>query len=126
MVASVDGLDVIDGRAASRSNSGYVLRPQGELIVKASVRVTLRWHPLPLVDRKMPMLQTQIMVPSKYRCDWYCDLPATVYGRLQTKPQMHLNMHLHPKAFPWIKAFVFPEHYMVVRMLPLFLNEMAS
>jgi predicted ribosome quality control (RQC) complex YloA/Tae2 family protein len=29
VVASVDGLDVIDGRAASRSNSGYVLRPQG-------------------------------------------------------------------------------------------------
>ena len=34
VVASVDGLDVIDGRAASRSNSGYVLRPQGELIVE--------------------------------------------------------------------------------------------
>jgi len=34
VVASVDGLDVIDGRAASRSNSGYVLRPQGELIIE--------------------------------------------------------------------------------------------
>lgn len=34
VVASVDGLDVINGRSASRSNSGYVLRPQGELIIE--------------------------------------------------------------------------------------------
>lgn len=27
MVASVDGLDVLDGRQASRQKSGYVLRP---------------------------------------------------------------------------------------------------
>jgi len=34
VVTSVDGLDVINGRSASRSNSGYVLRPQGELIIE--------------------------------------------------------------------------------------------
>ena len=34
VVASVDGLDVIDGRAASRSNSGLCASSTGELIVE--------------------------------------------------------------------------------------------
>lgn len=34
IVASVDGLNVIDGRAASRSGNGYVLRPNGNLVIE--------------------------------------------------------------------------------------------
>ena len=34
IVASVDGLDVISGRAASRYHSGYVLRPHGTLRIE--------------------------------------------------------------------------------------------
>ena len=34
IVSSVDGIDVIDGRAASRSNSGYVLHPHDELTIE--------------------------------------------------------------------------------------------
>lgn len=34
IVASVDGLDVLTGSSASRSNNGYVLRPQGQLDIE--------------------------------------------------------------------------------------------
>lgn len=34
IVASVDGLDVLDGSRASRSNSGYVLRPKERLVIE--------------------------------------------------------------------------------------------
>lgn len=34
IVASVDGLDVLDGRKASRSNSGYVLRPYSSFAIE--------------------------------------------------------------------------------------------
>lgn len=34
IVASVDGLDVLDGSAASRSNAGYVLNPQSTLTIE--------------------------------------------------------------------------------------------
>lgn len=33
VIASVDGLDVITGQQASRKNSGYVLRPNSELVI---------------------------------------------------------------------------------------------
>lgn len=33
VITSVDGLDVITGQQASRKNSGYVLRPNGELVI---------------------------------------------------------------------------------------------
>ena len=34
IVASVDGLNVLNGRAASRQDAGYVLRPRGELTIE--------------------------------------------------------------------------------------------
>lgn len=34
MVASIDGLDVLDGRQASRQKSGYVLRPYSSISIE--------------------------------------------------------------------------------------------
>lgn len=34
VVASVDGIDVLNGRAASRSNAGYVLHPHSEITIE--------------------------------------------------------------------------------------------
>jgi hypothetical protein len=65
VVASVDGIDVLNGSVASRSNACYVLRPHSELKIEGFRKVTLLLHLLPLASPQMLMQRIRITAQFK-------------------------------------------------------------